>query len=114
MVKQSKTYFYISGSPSKFKIINPYYYMNCVCEATNGRLLCKCGEVNRGFEWIWAKENHLTDKKLSNNNKEVTFHPYYSTGTAAVRGEKPLQKNGHYYWEVKILTKLYGTDVVSC
>lgn len=51
--------------------------------------------------------------ELSNDNVEVTFHPKSSPGTAVIRGNKPLKKGKHYYWEIKILSCLYGTDVVS-
>lgn len=95
------------------KYVNSYCYMKCLCKVIGGKLECNCGESYKVFDWNWAKENYLTDKRLSNDMREVIFHPYYSTGTAAVRGEIPLRANGHYYWEIKIITKLYGTDVVS-
>lgn len=41
------------------------------------------------------------------------FHPHYSSGTAYVKGDTSLKKNYHYYWEVKMLTDPYGTDIVS-
>ena len=47
------------------------------------------------------------------DQKQVTFHPFYSSGTAAVRGDTPLVNDYHYYWEVKMLTEPYGTDIVS-
>ncbi|GJQ81768.1 hypothetical protein Trydic_g314 [Trypoxylus dichotomus] len=34
------------------------------------------------------------------------------SGTAAMRGNGVLKPNMHHYWEIKILTKLYGTDVM--
>lgn len=50
---------------------------------------------------------------LSDNGQLVTFHPLYSAGTAAAKGDMPLEHNCHYYWEVKMLTDTYGTDIVS-
>ena len=35
----------------------------------------------------------------------------FSTGTAAVRGVQPLAPNMHHYWEVRMESTLYGTDV---
>lgn len=98
---------------SDLKYMNPFCYMACLQKAFSGRLECNCGETHNVFDWNWADENCLTDKRLYNNMREVIFHPYYSTGTAAVRGELSLKANAHYYWEIKVLTKLYGTDVVS-
>lgn len=65
------------------------------------------------YEWEWdsAFENprlQLDEKKL-----QVKFHPGYSMGTAGVRGNKPMSGGRHHYWEVKMMTPVYGTDVVS-
>ena len=35
----------------------------------------------------------------------------FSTGTAAVRGSQPLDLNMHHYWELRMESALYGTDV---
>ncbi|XP_022916517.1 SPRY domain-containing SOCS box protein 3 [Onthophagus taurus] len=77
----------------------------------NGKLPCTCGETNQTYNWNWEPQRTGTHV-LSNGNREVVFHPVYSPGTAAVRGNKILEKNMHHYWEIKILTKLYGTDVM--
>ena len=42
----------------------------------------------------------------------VLFHPTYSSGTAAVRGDTGLVRSCHYYWEVKMVREVYGTDVM--
>lgn len=77
-------------------------------------LQCKCGEEKRIHKWNWEVDTQLSipNVVLSNNNLDVLFHPTYSSGTAAVRGNLPLQHNVHHYWEIKILTHLYGTDVM--
>lgn len=75
--------------------------------------LCKCGEDAKSYEWHWQKEEDLNNTLISNDDREVLFHPIYSSGTAAVRGNAPFQKNMHYYWEIKMISNLYGTDVVS-
>lgn len=64
-------------------------------------------------EWAWDKELATATTLLSNDNREVRFHPGYSSGTAAIRGDSPFQHGHIYYWEIKMLTALYGTDVVS-
>jgi SPRY domain-containing SOCS box protein 3 len=66
-------------------------------------------------EWKWEQPemNGLSWVVISEDKKQVTFHPSYSSGTAAVRGDTPLLPNYHYYWEVKMLTDTYGTDIVS-
>ena len=50
---------------------------------------------------------------MGEKNLEVKFHPGYSTGTAAIRGNKLMSKGNHHYWEIKMVTPVYGTDVVS-
>lgn len=65
-------------------------------------------------EWTWdEKLSTSTSIKLSNNNLNVTFHPVYSTGTAVVRGNRPLERGRHHFWEISMITHIYGTDVVS-
>ncbi|XP_046836848.1 SPRY domain-containing SOCS box protein 3-like isoform X1 [Vespa crabro] len=64
------------------------------------------------LDWTWDPKYKPTMSELSENNLEVTFHPDYSIGTAVVRGNMPLKKGNHYYWEIKMLTYIYGTDVM--
>ena len=40
------------------------------------------------------------------------FHPTYSAGTAAILGSAELEYPLHHYWEVEILSPMYGTDVM--
>ncbi|XP_017890042.1 SPRY domain-containing SOCS box protein 3-like [Ceratina calcarata] len=82
------------------------YSKFCNCSSEN----CRCGEENE-HEWAWDEENALYTN-LSENNLEVEFHNGYSYGTAAVRGTRMLEKGRHHYWEVKMLTFIYGTDVM--
>lgn len=49
---------------------------------------------------------------LSCDNRKVSFHSDYSCGTAAIRGTKELS-DGQHYWEVKMTSPVYGTDMVS-
>lgn len=64
-------------------------------------------------EWAWDEQMATATTLLSNENRDVKFHPGYSSGTAAIRGDAPFQQGHIYYWEIKMLTALYGTDVVS-
>ncbi|XP_041978839.1 SPRY domain-containing SOCS box protein 3 isoform X2 [Aricia agestis] len=79
---------------------------------------CSCGEDNEVNEWNWESPDDVVENArsswvlVSEDQKQVTFHPYYSSGTAAVRGDTPLMLNNHYYWEVKVLTQTYGTDIM--
>ncbi|XP_022120874.2 SPRY domain-containing SOCS box protein 3 isoform X3 [Pieris rapae] len=65
-------------------------------------------------EWKWEQptESGTSWVVLSEDKKQVTFHPFYSSGTAAAKGDTPLLLNQHYYWEIKILTDTYGTDIM--
>ncbi len=62
--------------------------------------------------WVWDESNKSQDVILSNKNKEAYFHPDYSCGTAAVRGTHPLTDGWEYYWEIKMASAVYGTDMV--
>lgn len=63
--------------------------------------------------WAWDNKHLSRQTVLSNCDKDVRFHPGYSSGTAAVRGNVICLPGYHYFWEIKMLTSLYGTDVVS-
>lgn len=63
--------------------------------------------------WTWNTNDITRQIVLSNENKDVRFHPGYSSGTAAIRGKFSCLPGHHYFWEIKMLTALYGTDVVS-
>lgn len=65
------------------------------------------------YEWKWDKEYATTSVILFEQNFGVQFHDVFSNGTSAVRGTKLLEKGKHHYWELKILTPTYGTDIVS-
>ncbi|CAA9997721.1 unnamed protein product [Nesidiocoris tenuis] len=62
-------------------------------------------------EWAWDTEAASPSTLLSKQNREVRFHPNYSSGTAAIRGDTAFCRGNVYYWEIKMLTCLYGTDV---
>lgn len=64
-------------------------------------------------EWAWDETVASQATQLSKGNREVRFHPGNSSGTAAVRGNSSFRPGNIYYWEIKMLTSLYGTDVVS-
>uniref|UniRef100_A0A8D9AJY0 SPRY domain-containing SOCS box protein 3 n=1 Tax=Cacopsylla melanoneura TaxID=428564 RepID=A0A8D9AJY0_9HEMI len=74
---------------------------------------CRCGENFKEYEWVW--DTHFGNPEtivLSCQNRETLFHPRTSYGTAAIRGTSPFQKGHVYYWEIKMLTFLRGTDIV--
>lgn len=87
----------------------------CSCEDSNvvgERLPCSCGEELGVHEWAWDNSVQTSASRLILDGKEVHFHPGYSSGTAIVRGDKPCVTGSDYYWEIKVLTLLYGTDVM--
>ncbi|GFY52805.1 SPRY domain-containing SOCS box protein 3 [Trichonephila inaurata madagascariensis] len=62
-------------------------------------------------EWTWDESNDKDFVVLLNNNRDVTFHRDMSGGTAVVRGTQPMS-NDQYYWEVKMISPVYGTDMM--
>lgn len=90
--------------------------------ATNKVLknMCQCGEDVGRVEWTWdtckpsaepGESMERSDVVFEDNM--VTFHPIYSQGTAVVKGNTPLEHGMHHYWEIKIMSFLTGTDLVS-
>ncbi|XP_075220279.1 SPRY domain-containing SOCS box protein 3 [Lycorma delicatula] len=87
---------------------NPF----CVCGKNQLDMICNCSEDFIVHDWSWDEKVTTSATLLSKGNREVRFHPSYSSGTAAVRGNLPFQPGHVYYWEIKMLTSLYGTDVM--
>lgn len=65
------------------------------------------------FDWVWDDLNKSSATLLSCDNRKVSFHMEYSCGTAAIRGTKELGE-GQHFWEIKMTSPVYGTDMVSC
>lgn len=64
------------------------------------------------FDWVWDDLNKSSATLLSCDNRKVSFHMEYSCGTAAIRGTKELG-DGQHFWEIKMTSPVYGTDMVN-
>jgi len=64
------------------------------------------------YSWIWDTDNKSSDVLVQNNSREVYFHPDYSCGTAAIRGKRQLNEGEEHYWEIKMSSAVYGTDMM--
>lgn len=83
----------------------------CDCYKTGKEKDCVCGEDDMFFEWKWDSSSKSVASFLKHDQREVVFHVDYSCGTAAVRGSAPMLED-QYYWEVKMTTPVYGTDMM--
>lgn len=63
------------------------------------------------FDWVWDEGSRSAATLLSCENRKVSFHSEYSCGTAAIRGSKELS-DGQHFWEIKMTSPVYGTDMV--
>ena len=93
-------------------------FCNCVFPKNNGigskQIIktCDCGEnTSNVMEWLWDQETAHPESHICGPN--VVFHPVYSQGTSIIRGDTVLKRGMHHYWEIKIVSCLSGTDVVS-
>ncbi|KAM8876369.1 SPRY domain-containing SOCS box protein 3-like isoform 1-T1 [Synchiropus picturatus] len=68
-------------------------------------------EDDNGLDWVWDEGNKSSGVFLSCGDQKVSFHSDYSCGTAAVRGTKELAE-GQHFWEVKMTSPVYGTDMM--
>lgn len=68
--------------------------------------------MSSGFDWEWDDRFKSSGAFLSCDNRKVSFHSDYSCGTAAIRGTKELA-DGQHFWEVKMTSPVYGTDIVG-
>lgn len=73
---------------------------------------CVCVLLASGFDWEWDDHFKSSGAFLSCDNRKVSFHSDYSCGTAAIRGTKELA-DGQHFWEVKMTSPVYGTDMVG-
>ncbi|CAI9722777.1 domain-containing SOCS box 3-like [Octopus vulgaris] len=83
----------------------------CDCYALGQEKECLCGEEDSFFDWVWDEDSKSSACLLKQDHREVLFHMDYSCGTAAVRGTTPMKDNQHY-WEVKMTSTVYGTDMM--
>lgn len=83
----------------------------CDCYKTGKEKDCTCGEDDAYFDWVWDNDAKSFASYLKQDLREVVFHVDYSCGTAAVRGTIPMVED-QYYWEVKMTTPVYGTDMM--
>lgn len=72
---------------------------------------CFCAS-HTDFDWEWDNHFKSSGAFLSCGNRKVSFHLDYSSGTAAIRGTKELT-DGQHFWEVKMTSPVYGTDMVG-
>jgi len=65
------------------------------------------------LDWTWKTHSDgVPESSILVHDEKVIFHPTYSSGTAAVIGDKPLSRPHHHYWEVQFTSPVYGTDVM--
>lgn len=81
------------------------------CSCWENNKVCSCEEEINVVQWRWEV---LTGKRvdLCEDQKQVNFHSLYSAGTGVAKGNVGIVHNNHYYWEIKMLTEPYGTDVM--
>ncbi|KAK2884873.1 SPRY domain-containing SOCS box protein 3 isoform X3 [Channa argus] len=111
----SQTVSEVVALPSTVPVIGESF---CLCdrqeELSSGFHLisdCICGEEDQGFDWVWDEHFKSSGAFLSCDNRKVSFHSDYSCGTAAIRGTKELA-DGQHFWEVKMTSPVYGTDMM--
>ncbi|XP_043957540.1 SPRY domain-containing SOCS box protein 3 [Gambusia affinis] len=68
-------------------------------------------EEDQVFDWVWDERCKSSGASLSCDDRKVSFHSDYSCGTAAIRGNRELSE-GQHYWEVKMTSPVYGTDMM--
>ncbi|XP_070707756.1 SPRY domain-containing SOCS box protein 3 [Pempheris klunzingeri] len=108
----SQTVSEVVALPSTVPVIGESF---CQCERQGQEELspsdCLCGEEDQGFDWVWDEHYKSPGAFLSCDNRKVSFHSDYSCGTAAIRGTNELT-DGQHFWEVKMTSPVYGTDMM--
>ncbi|RUS72777.1 hypothetical protein EGW08_019463 [Elysia chlorotica] len=83
----------------------------CSCVLYGREDECTCGETDTSFEWLWDRNNRGDTAHVQKDARVVMFHEDHSSGTTAICGEELMDKD-QYFWEVKMTTPVYGTDVM--
>ena len=70
-------------------------------------------EINNGTrdDWTWSKKDKSHEVRIRHRGRRAHFHPKWSNGTAAVRGNRVLN-HGKHYWEVKVTQRIFGTSMM--
>lgn len=63
------------------------------------------------LEWLWDPRFKSAAADVAENPQKARFHVNYSSGTASIRGTQ-LMSDRQYFWEVKMTSPVYGTDMV--
>nr|XP_027218331.1 SPRY domain-containing SOCS box protein 3-like [Penaeus vannamei] len=89
---------------------------NSFCEHVDQETIsCSCGEEEKEFAWVWSTREQggqAGSVVLGPDQRQISFNPEYSSGTAAVRGCEALPIGHHHYWELKMTSAVYGTDIM--
>ncbi|XP_007578081.1 PREDICTED: SPRY domain-containing SOCS box protein 3-like [Poecilia mexicana] len=93
------------GKRESFSICEPQEELNPSLWAADDK------EEDQVFDWVWDERCKSSGASLSCNDRKVSFHSDYSCGTAAIRGNRELSE-GQHYWEVKMTSPVYGTDMM--
>lgn len=64
------------------------------------------------MDWVWQQDTRHKSVEVTGCGVSVLLHPTYSSGTTAVKGSTPLSSPFHHFWEVEMVSPVYGTDVM--
>ncbi|XP_037073878.1 uncharacterized protein LOC119095092 [Pollicipes pollicipes] len=83
----------------------------CKAAKSRNKIHCDCGEnSNEPLAWQWDQARAPASARFLPTH--VACHETLSTGTAVLLGDTILEPGGHHFFEVKLLTDLYGTDTM--
>ncbi|EEC07498.1 SPRY domain SOCS box-containing protein [Ixodes scapularis] len=61
--------------------------------------------------WAWNSKHKSSEVSLL-GPRRAQFHPQWSSGTAGVRGVRPLPRGRRAYWEVRVSQRVFGTSMM--
>ncbi|CAN8002035.1 unnamed protein product, partial [Ixodes hexagonus] len=61
--------------------------------------------------WVWNPKHKSPEVSLL-GPRRAQFHPQWSSGTAGVRGVRPLPRGRRAYWEVRVSQRVFGTSMM--
>jgi SPRY domain-containing SOCS box protein 3 len=64
------------------------------------------------WQFKWKHEPQQTYNHVVVWDDNVLFHPTWSEGTVAVRGDTPLNDGCRYFWEIALSDRVFGTSMM--
>ena len=64
------------------------------------------------LHWDFSDSESTDTVTVTEEGTDLFFHRSFSSGTAVLRGNVPLARDSHHYWELEMGSPIYGSAVM--